>query len=1034
MPDLPPLESSRTARLESLFQAALALEPVDRARFLEDQCSDDPDLREEVERLLKVDGRVGRFLESPLFNVDSLVSAVHRSALNQDSAANRTLSPAPDVGPHEIRNAAESSVPGRNPYALEADHRIGSTLGQYRIVRVLGAGGMGAVYEAEQDRPRRTVALKVIRADIVSPAMLRRFELEFQALGRLQHPGIAQIYEAGTATVDSREQPFFAMELIRGENLLDYARSRQLGLREKLTLFAKIADAVQHAHQKGVIHRDLKPPNILVVEERPSSVSSGARPPRMRTATTAAVIGDPVAQPKIVDFGVARVIDQDAQATPAQTSTGQLVGTLPYMSPEQVAGNPDEIDTRTDVYSLGVVLYELLCGRLPYDLTNRRPYEIAHLIAEIDPIPLGAVNRALRGDIETIVGKALTKARDERYQSPGALAADIRRFLAEEPILARSASATYQLAKFAQRNRSLVAGVFVLLVVLIGGIITTSVQAARARLAERDAQAAYQRELKERVRADEQKAIAFQEAAEQKSVLRLVSDMLAQADRSAAKGNPNVRVRDVVDVASMELDAGVKCYEPAVEAAVRHVIGSVYTGLGLYRDAEPILAEALRLRRELNPDGNEDVTTSLEALGIVLQEQGNYDRALELHREALTLNERLFGPASVLAAMSHLTIANCLVFKARLDEAEPHIRSALAAFEANPNHPEQSLAKACEMLGNLRERRGDLVEAEELYQRALQLRTQQSPDSYDLAFSDSLNSLASIRRGRGDLQGAEQLLRQSLAIRERLLDAGHPTILQSLNNLAVVLKSQGNLAAAEALYERALAELKQRVPDDHPDVLIFTSNLAACRMALGDPAAAVPLFRRVLDARRKSLGNESAEVASTLSNLSVALLNAEQLAEAELHIREALEVSTRLLKSDHPDLTTYRSNLAWILDRQDRLEEAEPYYREALRAAEVSLPQTAPFQLRLKQRFGDLLRRRAVFAEAENLLREVERDCPPAGPVHQPIYAAALDSLIALYEKWPSDGSESNRASEHARWLARRTELRAGTDGNETAP
>ena len=308
---------------------------------------------------------------------------------------------------------AESSLAGCVGAAAEGilsrDNTVpaGTRYGSYRLIRLLGRGGMGAVYEAEQDSPRRIVALKVIKAGLANPEVERRFEREAQALGRLQHPGIAQIYEAGTADTGFGPQPYFTMELVRGEPLLQYADSHCLDTRQRLELIVRICDAVDHAHQRGIIHRDLKPGNILV---------------------------DQTGQPKILDFGVARFTDSDIQAT-RHTDLGQLVGTLAYMSPEQLEADALEIDPRSDVYALGVILYELLAGRLPYN-TAGRLHEVARTIQEVAAEPLGTVDRRYRGDVETIAGKALKKNPDERY-SVAALGDDIRRYLANEPISAR---------------------------------------------------------------------------------------------------------------------------------------------------------------------------------------------------------------------------------------------------------------------------------------------------------------------------------------------------------------------------------------------------------------------------------------------------------------------------------------------------------------------------------------------------------------------------------------------------------------------
>jgi eukaryotic-like serine/threonine-protein kinase len=299
-------------------------------------------------------------------------------------------------------------------------------VGHYKVIRLIGAGGMGSVYEAEQEQPKRRVALKVIKSEHATPELLRRFQREAEALARLQHPGIAQIYEAGTADSGAGEQPYFAMEFIaHGQRLTAYAESHRLNVRQRLALMAQVCDAVHHAHQRGLIHRDLKPANILV---------------------------DEGGHPKVLDFGVARVTDSDAHTI--QTDIGQLVGTLAYMSPEQAMADPLELDIRSDVYALGVVLYELLAGKLPYPISGK-VHEAVMTIRQEDPAPLSSIKRIYRGDIETIVAKALEKDKQRRYASAAGLAADIRRHLNDEPIVARPASVGYQLQKFARRHKAI---------------------------------------------------------------------------------------------------------------------------------------------------------------------------------------------------------------------------------------------------------------------------------------------------------------------------------------------------------------------------------------------------------------------------------------------------------------------------------------------------------------------------------------------------------------------------------------------------
>jgi len=425
-------------RVRALFAQATDLPPEERGGFLDAACRGEPDLRAGVDELLAYDSAFGvgddeaGFLKSPLVR-------------------------APEAAP------TESSVPPRRDGpALPAQ------IGRYRILRRHGEGGMGTVYEAEQDNPRRTVALKVIRPGLVSPEHVKRFSHEAQILARLQHPGIAQVYEAG---MGEGGQPFFAMEFITGMPLDEYARSRGADAAARLELLAKVCDTVQHAHDKGVIHRDLKPGNILVDE-------SG--------------------QPKVLDFGVAHVTAADLLTTSSRTQTGQLLGTLSYMSPEQIAADPARLDGRSDVYTLGVILFELLAHRLPYNLDQLPVHEVARVIQQEEPSRLGSVDTQYRGDVEMIVAKALEKDKARRYASAGDLASDIRRYLRGEAILARPASALYQLRKFARRHKSLVAGVSGIFAALLVGTIVSILFALRAaenaRVADEYARVANERE------------------------------------------------------------------------------------------------------------------------------------------------------------------------------------------------------------------------------------------------------------------------------------------------------------------------------------------------------------------------------------------------------------------------------------------------------------------------------------------------------------------------------------------------------------
>ncbi|MFO0985197.1 MAG: bifunctional serine/threonine-protein kinase/formylglycine-generating enzyme family protein [Planctomycetota bacterium] len=407
-------------RTTSLFLRASALEPHLRAAFLDSECGDDAELRHEIDALLAQDASARRWMP--------------------DSEPGRALRPLLELkGP-----LGEEILPRR--------------IGKYPILGLIGRGGMGLVYRSEQEHPHRLVALKLLRPDFLSPAGRRRFQYEVEILGRLRHPGIAQIYDAGTFESELGPMPWFAMELIEGLPLLEHARA--LRMEEKLALLASVADAVQHAHAQGVVHRDLKPSNILV---------------------------DARGQPKVLDFGVARAIDADLQATTLLTSPGELVGTLAFMSPEQLGGDPREIDARSDVYALGVNSYLLLAGRLPIDPGERSLAASATYLREAEPAPLGRDDPRLAGELDTIVRRALAKEKERRYSTAAELALDLRRYLRHEPILARRASALYVARKFARRNRALTAALAVALLALCVGLASAlllyqreKTQAARA--------------------------------------------------------------------------------------------------------------------------------------------------------------------------------------------------------------------------------------------------------------------------------------------------------------------------------------------------------------------------------------------------------------------------------------------------------------------------------------------------------------------------------------------------------------------------
>jgi eukaryotic-like serine/threonine-protein kinase len=566
------LSRQRHQLAKEIFLEACALDPDERPALLNERCAGDTALRAEVEAQLAAD-------DDPL----DLTGARARAQLEQALGA----------------AAAVGAAPMR--------------IGRYRVLGLLGEGGMGAVYEAEQDSPRRRVAIKLLRPGAAAPALVRRFEREAEALGQLQHPGVAQIYEAGVTDVQwpqgpASHQPFFAMELAPGTPLDSYARLRNLDLAARLELVARVCDAVQHAHAKGVIHRDLKPANILVAEDEQ---------------------GRPA--PKILDFGVARLTESDAQAVTMRTEAGQIIGTLPYMSPEQVAGDPGQVDTRTDVYALGVILYELLAGRLPLDVGRSSVAEAARIICDEEPRALSAHDARCRGDVETIVARALEKDPARRYQSPGELAADIRRFLRDEPIQARPPSAAYQLRKFARRNRALVAGAGAAVAALVLGLGVAIAQAWRLSLA-RD------REQTAKVEAQEQAAIATAV----NSVLLQIVEAPDPFDLTPVSDVPlDVRVSDVLErvATGTERLSG----SPRARAAVHSALCTTYRGLDNPAAVEHARQALALLHAALGPE-HEETLRSAHELAASLIRFDQREEAIAIVQASRQTAERTLGP------------------------------------------------------------------------------------------------------------------------------------------------------------------------------------------------------------------------------------------------------------------------------------------------------------------------------------------------------------------------------------------------------
>jgi tetratricopeptide (TPR) repeat protein len=656
-----------------------------------------------------------------------------------------------------LRIVADVARLHRTIFAESMPAPLPASIGRYRILRQIAEGGMGSVYEAEQDRPRRAVALKVIRPGCISASALRRFERETEVLARLDHPGIAKVFDAGIAEFDRGAQPYFAMELIRGEPLLAWARQRSVSASGRIELLAKVADAVEHAHQRGVIHRDLKPANILV---------------------------DETGQPKVLDFGVARVTDSDLQST-MKTDVGQLVGTLSYMSPEQIAGDPVRLDRRSDVYTLGVVLFELLTGRLPYELSGMMIPDIAITIREQEPSRLGSFDSAYRGDLETIVLKTLEKDPQRRYATAADLARDLGRYLRREPIAARPSTTIYQLRKFARRRPEIVLGITAVFVVLVAGIVGTTIGLARA-MRQRDL-AAHQAQRAERLTS-------------------FMQDLLASARPGSMGRGREVRVADMLARAAATLPERF-ADEPDLEMAARSTLGQTYVSLGLYDEAFPHLTRAWELAQANRPEGSEDRLQIAERLSFALAASSfDFEKGEELARANLSVARRVLGPShpTTLALMNTLSFS--LVFHWKLDDVQPLLEELCTTLSDLP--PERrgdvSLAAVASRLAFVKDFFGTPADSEDLARKAV-AEAEANGEATPADFSQRASSFAAATLiATNRLPDAEQLLRRTLAQSRQVLGRYHEESLRIGAQLAEVLRRENQPEEALELYQDAV--------------------------------------------------------------------------------------------------------------------------------------------------------------------------------------------------------------------------------------
>jgi serine/threonine-protein kinase len=872
------MQPERWRRIEAIFDRAVELDPGQRDQVLSAECGEDTKLRAEVEALLKADGSSEAILDMPVSQV---------------------------AGPL-------LSLPNSDP---ENAH-IGEVIGAYRVVGRLGRGGMGDVFLAERadGQFEQQVALKLVRRDLAGPLLMRRFMRERQILARLQHPNIARLLDGG---VSSQGEPYFVMEYVAGASILRFSQDSRLDVVARLRLFLAVCEAVQYAHSNLVLHRDLKPSNVLVTAD---------------------------GQVKLLDFGVARLIEGEPETASSETLThfGWRPLTPEYAAPEQIRG--EAITTATDVYALGAVLYELLTQKRATEIRRNTPGEIERAVCEDEPaapsrVAAAGVARQLRGDLDTILLKALAKQPERRYPSVEALAEDIRRYLDGRPVTAQRDTYVYRARKFVRRHRIGLAATALLLVSILAG---TGVALWQAR------------------------AIA-RESARAREVKRFLLDLFQVSDPEISRGR-DIPARELLDRGSRRIEFELANH-PALQTELLITVGEIYRKLGLYEQAQPLLERAVTKARAHAPRGDEQLAAALSALGVVLKERSELDRAEALEQEALQLRKRLFGARSPQVALSLSELASIASAKGQLDDSERLYREALAIDRKAYGDEHTMVAKDFDNLGVVLWRKGAYDQAEGAYEPALRLRRKLlDPTHPDLI--TTLGNLAVLRSGQGRYEEGVTLQKEVLEIRRKLYGDDHPDVALSLSNLAVVFDHWGRAAEAQS-YDQQAYEMRRRVlGPDHPETVTNLNGLAIAAYRRGDFQGAASAMRAVVSQWRKRLGDEAPAVLTGLNNLGAILTELGQYEEAESSLRAALLGRREVLGRNHPEVGQSLRNLGVLLYRVRRHREAEDALREALAVYEGKLPPEHPRRADVWVALGAVLVATNRPAEAEPMLRQ----------------------------------------------------------------
>jgi serine/threonine protein kinase len=873
------------------------------------------------------------------------------SLLKASESAKGFMESPPLAGQNEA-TAASLSSSGEN---------AGQQIGRYKLLQKIGEGGCGIVYMAEQSEPvQRRVALKVIKLGMDTKAVVARFEAERQALALMDHPNIARVLDAG-ATETGR--PFFVMELVRGLKITDYCDQHKFTTAQRLELFGLVCLAVQHAHQKGIIHRDLKPSNILVT------------------------LHDGVPVPKVIDFGIAKATQGRLTDRTLFTAFEQFIGTPAYMSPEQAELSSQDVDTRSDIYSLGVLLYELLTGKPPFDPQTFRQAgidEIRRFIREVEPpkpsVRLNTLPDAdsttvarlrgtdaprlaiqLKGDIDWIVMKALDKNRTRRYETAGALADDLLRHLHNEPVIARPPSAGYLLQKLIRRNRLAFTAATVVVASLVAGLGVATwsfIQEKAARTQE-----AQQRALAE---AGEQKARIA--AAKSKQAYKFIAGMLTGVGPSVAAGRDTVLLREILDKTVKRLNSTLKD-QPEVELNLRQTLGAVYLDLGDFAKAEPMAREALVLAEKLYGRESEDVAGALILLGEIQVMQGHGTESEPLLREALAIARKYPGPQNENLAEALMAMGASFMGQGKLPEAETHCREALALVKQQPEIESLPVENVQMQLAFVLQKESRLAEAEPMFREVLAVQKKLLSQDDPVAAYTQLG-LSNVLMLQGKLPEAETQFREALVVLKKALGDEHPTIAMIRLNLALILQQSGRLQEAETQYREVLALQKKVLGNEHPATRQTESMLALLLQMQRKSAEAEVVQQDSSAPQSTQAGNDEVAAAGKKADQAMAAMAQEKFDLAETNLREALPVFEKAFGASHQAVINTRFFLIQVLLRQNKPVEAEPIARDLLAVCRKTYGNNNNFVANALASLATSLQAQGKLTETETVLHE----------------------------------------------------------------